>query len=250
MKQFIQFGVGSSLLLSSSAFALIPIEGFYVGVMGEMSHAPNFTLALPSNFAGISGGTIVLSNGGGGGGAQVGYRIKMFRIEGEFLYNRISYDKFRYGPTCTLLSPTIQTPTGYCGGNLSRISFNGSSSMYYGMLNGFYDIFPADTERLLVPYLGVGVGYASFTEMPNFVNNNPAPNNVPPSQGFSINSSSAVLQGILGFSYFMDDYTWGAIDFRYLGTNSMQTFGNTSFGVSSINFVVNFSFDRGGIPSS
>ena len=38
MKQLIQFSLASSLFFGSSVFALNPIQGFYGGIMAEVSH--------------------------------------------------------------------------------------------------------------------------------------------------------------------------------------------------------------------
>lgn len=238
MNQFLKGSLITGLILGGSAWAFTPIQGPYIGFIAEGSHGPNTEHAFTYNNVPYTG-TINYDPIGGGGGFMLGFRIRQFRIEGEALYNRMSADSLKIG-NCTLLSPTLAVPTGGCPNSpLSNLSFNGSTSVMYGLINGYFDFGSESFENPLVPYLGLGIGYAQVKHQVNFVFRN----NIS-SAGASATNTSTAAQFIVGTSYFMDDFTWAGFDYRYLTTNTMSAFNNTRFGINSLNFTINFSFDR------
>lgn len=263
MKPLIQLSILSSLALTNIAFALNPIPGLYGGITAAVSHGPtnytrNFEGTLPIVNQSFSiPGTVNYNFVGGGGGAVLGYRMQSFRIEGEAFYNYIGTSTMTVGD-CTLESPTVQTPTGQCNPIFKNtgLGFNGSSGAFYGMVNGFYDFYINDQdENPLVPYVGLGIGMASVKNSVNFVDTI-----INQSIGGNVTSHAGAAQLIVGVSYFLDDYAWIGVDFRYLSTGSLNnktaTFHsqdvinfpasqNTSrYSVEAINFNVSASFDN------
>lgn len=118
--------------------------------------------------------------------------------------------------------------------------FNGSSSILYGLINGYFDFITYDTDAQVVPYIGLGLGMAQVRVGPSFTDTV-----TQFSAGGNFTSSTAAAQGIIGLSYYLDDFTWVAFDYRYLTTNNVQDLGNNRFAISTLNFSANFSFDNG-----
>lgn len=242
MKQFIQLGLISTLALSHSVFAVNPVQGLYGSIFGEVSHGPSdHTIHFTRDNMALVG-TVKSNPLGGGGGAALGYRIQQFRLEGELLYNRIAYDTLTIG-SCVLQSPNVLTPVGTCpqdGYQRDAVGFNGSTAAFYGFFNGYYDFVTYEGEASFVPYVGLGIGGAQVKNSRNFVNTNTLA-----SRGNSSTSTSAAMQGILGVSFYLDDFTWAGMDYRYVTTNNLQDFGNTRYAINTLNFNINFSFDNG-----
>jgi len=241
MKQLIKLSLVSVLALSNSVFALNPVQGLYGGLIGEVSGGPS---SHPIRFTRDNMdfvGDVKYNTLGGGGGAVLGYRIQKFRVEGEILYNRIAYDTLTVG-SCIIQSPNVLTPIGVCPQDAFQkdaLGFNGSSSAIYGLFNGYFDFVTYESDNYIVPYVGLGIGGAKVKNSRNFVNTNTLA-----SRGNSNTSTSAAVQGILGISFYLDDFTWAGMDYRYLTTNSLEDFGNKRYAVNTLNFNLNFSFDN------
>jgi opacity protein-like surface antigen len=252
MKQFTKFGLLSSLLFGiTSSYAVNPVQGLYLGLIGEMSKGPSTHEEVFIESGAIFTGTVNNNPIGGGGGLVLGYRYNQFRIEAEGLYNLIGSDTMAIS-NCTLQSPTVLTPTPYDSSICSqdnfyenRLGFNGSVSVIYGLINVVYDIIDYESDKNIFPYVGAGIGFASLKNQVNFVQTVIPPNNSPNSHGTSTLFSSTAAQAILGVGYFMDDYTWAGIDYRYLTINTLENYGNSRYAINSINFNVNLSFDKG-----
>lgn len=236
-------------------FALNPKDGFYVGVRAGIDRGPAtyrglFTSSATVPSGVIFEGTVHNSMLGGGGGAMLGYRLRNFRMEGEGFYNYTSADNLEM-VGCRLQSPTVLTPTPVpCPGNeaffsSNRIGFNGSTSVFYGMVNGYYDIVAYDNEDVsFAPYVGFGIGRAYGRNRVNFVNTTTVVNRT--SFGNSNARSSGAAQFILGISYYLDDYTWIGTDYRYVSTGVIKDTlnGNHRYVLNMLNFNINFSFDN------
>lgn len=269
MKQLIQFGLISSLLVSQSALAINPIQGFYGGIIAGMSHSNVSTYPLTFFPVGIPSFKGIVNNSsiGGGGGAALGYRIQRFRVEGEAFFNYISSGTLTLNG-CTLESPAVTTPTGICDkdvgvnglANRKQAGFNGSNTAAYGLVNVYYDFFSDDPESTIFPYIGVGIGGARLKKSVNFYANVFKTDTVPaPSIGGSVSASSPAAQGIIGIGFFLDDYVWASMDYRYLTTNTISRYEPTStntrtrtrmqhgldtrYTLSTLNFSINFAFD-------
>jgi len=241
MKQLIKLSLVSSLVLSNSVFALNPVLGFYGGLLGQVSRGNTNT-----DFTFISDGVtysgkLKYNPVGGGGGFDLGYKIHNFRIEGEILYNFNNYDQLNING-CNILSPTVDTPTGTCPAEFvdAGLGFNGTTSVIFGMINAYYDIFTSDSESTFVPYIGFGIGKARVSNVDKFYS---TAIGIEESHTRTRNASAA--QVILGASYYMDDYTWASIDYRYLSTNTINDFNNKRYGLNTLNFGVNFAFSKG-----
>lgn len=243
MNQFVQLGLISSLVLSHSAIALNPVQGFYGGLIAGASSGPSGYERVFTNNGLIYAGRVNNNRIGGGGGGSIGYRIQNFRIEGEAFYNYLRAGTLSL-TNCTLESPNVFTPTPVttCPRQLTveGLGFNGSTSALFGMVNGFYDFITYDSESTLVPYIGVGLGGARLKNSVNFIRTY-----TKFSSGDSVTTSSSAVQGILGISYYLDDFTWAGMDYRYLTTTNLNKTGNTSrYGLNTLNFTINFAFDN------
>lgn len=246
MKQLIQIGLLSNLLLGSSAFAVNPDQGFYLGLLGELSVGPGTheVAFVEAPDPTIWVGKVNNNRIGGGGGAMLGYRYLKFRVEGEFLYNWSGSDTVNIAD-CTLLSPTVVTPRGVCPQDhfqANSLGFNGSVAAMYGLANVYWDFINYESDiGSVFPYVGLGIGYARVTSRGNFVRNYYI---VPTSHGTNSAFSSTAAQAILGLGLFMDDFTWAGMDYRYLTTNTLKDYGNKRYAINSLNFTVNLSFDK------
>lgn len=248
MKQLIQLGLLSNLLLNSAAFAVNPQQGFYMGILGEISattprnHIVTFR-EIPDPTLWV--GTVENNRISGGGGAMLGYRYNQFRAEGEFLYNWTGSNTVNVS-NCTLLSPVVTTPRGVCPQDhfqANNLGFNGSIAAMFGMANFYWDFINYESDNgSFFPYVGLGLGYAQVTARGNFVRNYYAINTS--SHGTSSKYSSTAGQGILGVGMLLDDFSWAGMDYRYLTTNTLKSFDNKRYAVNSLNFSVSFSFDK------
>jgi opacity protein-like surface antigen len=255
MKQLINVGLISGLALSSSVFGANPIQGWYGNLIAGVTHGPSsysrtFTGNAPNIGPIAVTGTVNNSFVGGGVGMGVGYRIQQFRIEAQAFYSYIHSESLTIG-NCTLVSPSLETPIGgaACPPNAG---FNGSSSLFYGMINGFYDFYISEDSDLS-PYLGLGIGGANQKNGVNFVNTTTLQ-----SIGGNTKSNSPAAQFIVGLNYFIDDYATIGMDFRYLSTSNLKNQNSTTpnvinafsgqtsdrYTMASLNFLINFSFDN------
>ncbi|CEG57489.1 P44/Msp2 family outer membrane protein [Legionella fallonii] len=252
MKQLIQLGIFSSLLISSTTFAINshPVQGLYIGLLAGIAHGPSNNTVTFVEDAQRFTGTVSYSPIGAGGGGVLGYKIANFRTELELLYNRISTGPLRVNPgDCTLENVDIVTPSGLCtSGTYDRfqakaLGYQGSSAVTYGLLNMYYDIFTQESHTDFFPYIGVGIGEAYIRDFSNFVNTNTTF-----SHGNNVSFSAPAIQGILGAGFFMDDFTWASMDLRYLSTTkTYPQLQNRRYGLIALMFNISFALDKGGI---
>ncbi|MCX7115845.1 MAG: hypothetical protein NTW08_08080 [Gammaproteobacteria bacterium] len=244
-----------SLLTSTTAFSTLPpaIPGFYTGltVLGSYPQSTTNILspARPTNGTNPTlefNTTGTLKQGiGGGGQYQLGYRFPCFRIEGEFLYN------YNQNSSLTFNDATFNS-NKYTG----QYYLAGATQQYMGLANFYYDFRPAEATRTsnVFPYAGVGIGYAKFTTITNY--------SIPQIQGAapitrpdyllgntngvktSIYTTAPVIQGIVGLDLAMDSYMDFFIDFRYLMTSSITSYG-ASYQIATGNLGVNFLLGKG-----
>ena len=254
MNRLVKLVTASPLLYATSLFALNPIQGFYIGLFGEVSHGPSGDEIYFEEDASIFHGNVDYSPISGGAGFMLGYKYSHFRAEGEFLYNRISTGPLTVG-TCTLQSPDVSTPTGVCtpgeydGFQEKALGYSGSSSAAYGLFNVYWDFFSENNGSEMVPYVGVGMGIGSIKNGSSIVNTISDY-----SHGQTHTSSGVAYQGILGVSYYMDDFTWCSLDYRYIATNKKpdvnQNIQNQltakTYTLNTFNLTINGAFDKGG----
>lgn len=256
MKQLIKFSLLSSLVLSSSvyasAYASDPVQGFYLGLLGEISHISNIDATVIVNQNPYMG-TISVGPVGGGAGGAIGYKVQSFRFEGELLVNANSFGELKVG-TCTLISPAVLGPRGACPTvvQTNGLGFKGTSLGIYGLFNAYYDFLPGpSSDRKVIPYIGLGLGYAQIKNTIQIQNNQYVFAGLTPiSVSSSVSKSGVAGQGILGVSYYLDDYAVVGVDFRYLTSSNSQKANIASnsngsrFGVSTINFVGSFALGK------
>ena len=254
MKQLIKLGIISNLLMSTPIFALDnPVDGFYVGILAGISHGPTSDQVIFHEDGMLFTGTVSYSNVGAFGGATFGYKLSHFRAEGELFYNRFSTGPLKVG-TCTIQNRNIASPTGICtpgtydSFEANGEGYSGSSTATYGMINLYYDFFTPNSHTNVVPYFGIGLGEARIRNFSDFVYTT-SPDLY--SHGSNVTYTTPAAQGILGASYFMDDFTWAGLDLRYNTTKNSHQAADTSvqhkkYTVTSLNFNINFAFDKGG----
>jgi opacity protein-like surface antigen len=255
MKQLVKLTLVSHLLCSTSLFAFNPVNGFYGGLFAGMSHGPSNATDYFGQGNTVYNGTISYSPYAGGGGFMLGYRFNQFRTEGQFLINRISTGPVTIG-TCVIESHDIVTPTGVCPPVITAnsIGYKGTSTAKYGLVNFMWDFFSMDGDGSLAPYVGLGVGLASVQNGNNYINTT-----TNYSVGDNLSRTGKALQGILGLNYYMDDFTWATMEFRYLNSSLKKetqtvleqsfTIPSKSYVLSMLTFSINFAFDKGGIDS-
>ncbi|WP_165475038.1 outer membrane protein [Legionella yabuuchiae] len=216
-----QYGLISAVALSlglSTTYAANPMNGLYGGIILGGSYAPkgtiNFNAPLTPNTTSCSSsascapasGTLAYSGYGNIGG-QIGGRYNHFRVELEPVVNYNPYQKITIGTT-TFTSPKSST----------ALRLEGSTTTIALMINAFYDFYTAHSQSDFVPYLGAGIGYANVDNSMRFYCNNVTI----PCTKISESTHSAVVQGIVGAAYFMDDFTWFGLDYRYITTQKVN----------------------------
>ena len=259
MRHIIKFGFILGLAASSNAFSADPVQGFYLGLLGQLSHAPNTNLSFSLPDGNTYNGSVKLSIVGGGVGGSIGYKIRNFRLEGELLFNINNYGSLNVG-SCTLISPDVLGPNGNCSAFIENtgLAFNGNTMGYYGLFNTFYDFLSSDPTVNFVSYLGLGLGGAMIKNHALSHSNNQCISlgtcSAIVSQTLNTSSNGFAIQGIVGFNYYLDDFTTLGLDFRYLSTvnfnknntSAVTNSNNSNYGIGTINITANFALEKGG----
>lgn len=246
MKWITQTLITSCLVTATTAHAVNPATGWYGGLIAGANYAAN----LPFNYlntsgeleAGQLGHNIMASIGG-----QVGYRwCDNYRAEAEFIFNNSPYSYLRLGDV------SIHSPKSSTG-----LRMNGKTDSGIATINLFYDVF-ADFSSNVVPYFGIGAGYAYLKSDIKFYLNDvqvTADNyeNVVGAIPSNKSKSAPVGQAILGLSYYMDDFSYFALDARYLVSASQTLLTqqvqeasnsiNARYQLYSLNIIFNGAFD-------
>lgn len=247
MNKLVKLSLLSTLVFNHTVFALNPVQGIYVQLIGTGSRGntnADFTFFNPVTERLIDG-KLKYNPLGGGIGLSSGYKFSNFRIEGELLYNYNSYDYFTVDG-CRVQSPSVSTPVGetcpaFFGDE--QIGLKGNTSVVYGMVNAFYDFFSHNSESLLVPYIGGGIGYTWITNTENLTNKITTT-----TVKFSETHNASAAQGILGLGYYIDDYSWVSLDYRYITTGLTDTLrsrgvNNHNYSINTINVTIASTFD-------
>ena len=130
------------------------------------------------------------------------------------------------------------------------MDLHGSSAALYAIAMSIM-IFLAMTVILMLFLTGNRIWRGTNQNFSNFLSTNNSEIVIPKaSQGFNTSFNTSVIQGIIGVSYFMDDFTWAGMDLRYTTTKSlpqMQDFASRDkpYALTSLNFNINFAFDKG-----
>lgn len=248
-----KLGLVLGISLATNAFCADPAQGFYLGLQGVISHAPSLTGSLFINQ--LYPAEITMEPVGGGAGASIGYRINWFRIETEVLFNINNYDKLTVG-SCTLISPNVVGFEGTCPVFVvaNGLGFKGNTMGFYGLINAFFDLYPASESNDLVPFVGFGIGGAYLRANPVIQNNKYFANGYTPTKiSATVTNTTAAGQGVIGLSYYIDDFTTIGFDYRYLTTFNINQNNNTNntnssnfsnqYAIQTLNFTATFAFD-------
>jgi opacity protein-like surface antigen len=142
-------------------------------------------------------------------------------------------------------------PAGtYDGFKAKALGYSGSSTAMYGLVNGFWDFFSSEGSSDVVPYIGIGLGMASIKNASSFINTKTSY-----SHGQTHSGTGSAYQGILGVSYYMDDFTWCSADYRYLNATRKADvrddlgarIPSTKYLLNTFNISINFAFDKGAL---
>jgi opacity protein-like surface antigen len=189
-------------LISTAALAALAIspslqaaEGPYVAARGSYVMTDDADWIFDADFGPVPAGGNVISKFEDGYGVGVALGMKLpsrFRVEGELFWQENDIDSGRLGPV-----------------QLSALGgLNGDVGVWGGMLNGYYDFM----DGPLVPFIGLGVGYAQVDA------------NVNLGDISVIDDDDTVLayQGILGVSYDFMPNLQGVLAYRYLSLDDPQ----------------------------
>lgn len=238
MKSSIKFIFAALCFSYHAAYALNPLSGWYAGVVLGGSYAPNtnLNLNLPntanSNDCSSMVGCLppiqgdLHYSGYGNIGGQIGYRLNQLRLEIEPMVNYNPYQ------TITVNSQRFVSPK-----SSTSLRIKGNTTTAAGFLNGYYDFYSGDSN--LVPYLGAGIGYAYIRNQLDFYCNDVEI----ACTKTSLSTTSPIVQGILGLSYFLDDFTWFGLDYRYISTRKMNSLIDGRVQVNTINISFNGLFN-------
>jgi opacity protein-like surface antigen len=128
------------------------------------------------------------------------------------------------------------------------LRLQGGTNSGFLMLNGYYDFYTPSEDDLspLIPYVGLGLGYAYVENNIQFYYDN-----TQLTVGNIVEKyTKPAGQVIIGTSYFLDDLTSFGLDFRYLTTasNTKTTEYNifkTKEQIYTLNLTFNGAFDLG-----
>lgn len=205
-------GLIASLLVTCSASALNPPTGWYGGLGLGVSQAPDIQFNL-----GSTPGTLTHTVLGKTGG-QIGYRKNHFRVEGEVFYNNNAYSHLTIGdrtfPNSNSNASTSNSFRENSNSDPSLIAFNGYTNTYALMLNGFFDFYSPGETKGLVPYVGLGVGYAHVENNLNFVSSSSSANIANVYEA----TNDMAGQVIAGLSYYLTDSFSFSLDGRYFSS--------------------------------
>lgn len=241
----------TALVFNTASYALDPVQGFYGGIFfgGSLASGVNFNLTQQTNQAALMNGKLSYSPSFNGGG-ELGYRINQFRVEGELFYNNSPYKTITIGGH--------QFTTRKSG---SGFRYKGQTGTAAIMINGIFDAFFIGEDSNIVPYAGIGLGYARVENGIKFycnhinvgtstiqINNDksctltPNPNGV--DTNFKTSSYAGAAQAMLGISYYMDDYVMLGLDVRQFSTRTIKAFSH-KVQFTTLNLSFNGAFDYG-----
>lgn len=263
MKNYLKFGLAGLMAMNGSALADAPPDGWYWGILGEVSKTPSINFTIPySDFVIINTtfaplfplpvpptlptptGTIKY-NMGYGGGIDAGYRYCGFRFEGEVLYNTNKFDSVSFAGVTITSSQNTSLAFPF-----SNLTVSGNSDLKAGLLNFYYDFYNFDDDDVSwIPYLGFGVGYG-------ILQNRLTLNAITPSgllatgttTGGTTTTPLATLrqktntpvgQIIGGVAYQFNESFSAGLDYRYVTTKTLTGF-NKRYILNTINLTLTY----------
>lgn len=223
----------SGLLLvsqSTAAMNLNPVKGWYVGGTGDASFlsggTATKTTTIPLFDATFTQDYALNYQPGGGGSIELGYRCNKFRFEAEGMFNYNAYHQIRVGKYT------------FTSGKDANLSFSGETYYPAGFFNVLYELYAEGTNKTnFAPYAGAGIGYGGIYNVFNLTYQG--------STFYTYKKNHGVLMGqlIAGLGYFMDDYTFVGIDYRYIGS---QKYGELNLSLKDNTVNVGFTCALGG----
>jgi hypothetical protein len=209
---------------TSPLYAFNPKQGGYYGLIVGANYAANVPFTYDVTIAGITGGTVERSGQLGHDimgqiGGQIGYRFcDNYRVEFEAIYNNSPYSYLRF-QNVTIHSPDTSP----------NLRMKGQTQSGVAIFNAYYDLF-GDYSSKAVPYIGGGIGFAYIVNNIDFYYNDVKlgtnlQNFLQENFGVTLDGTSRsglVGQGIGGISYYLDDYFYVALDFRYMVSQSQK----------------------------
>ncbi len=219
------------LAACGESMAFNPVQGRYVGAIGTISYPSSLDFyVVPETGTTIPGSLSYRI--GGGGGIILGYRCTPWRFEGEALFNYNNYSKLTFGgiEIEKYDSSTSQT---------TPLSMKGETYFIAGMFNVFYDLYQiqASQDTQVVPYIGLGIGYASIHNKLDLYSFDDFIGTV-----ISTSDGEGAVQFIIGAQYFADDFTSVGLDYRFFTTKKIGAL-DERFNVHTLNLTLNFAFD-------
>lgn len=222
-------GLAFLLFSSEGAFAVDPVPGIYAGFMLGASYSTNLSLDIPNPFTTPSG---TISQGVFGNIAgQLGYRIHHFRVEGELLVNNNPYNSIEFAGITVHKTGSFNYGAGQ----------KGQATTGAFLVNGFYDFYSSNELSYFAPYVGLGIGYAYIQNKISLYYDNV----LIPNTSFTETSKTPAAQLIIGAGYFLDEFTFAGLDYRYLRTQTLAYPFDSPYQLNSINLTIGGSFDRG-----
>ena len=173
--------------------------GWYAGLLIGPTYINNIKFTL-LNLTGSSLEKQLSYKVGVNAGGEIGYHYRQFRIEAQGLFNQNNFETIQIGNF--LIN----------NDNLTKLSHTGNTNFWAAIGNVYYDFLQFSNQFRLIPYIGLGVGYAEIkNNIILFYDNKKIFNNIS-------NHSLLIGQGIAGINYSFSDHLSFALDFRYMST--------------------------------
>lgn len=240
------------ILLSTNIYAIQPKNDWYAGIfLGPSASASskinfNQTISFTGTNLIITGGTVTGPNATlsassgllkysvmGNVGGQLGYRFcNRHRIEAELFYNNNPIKELQlydYHVNSSYYTENVNVKDLKNMNNSSNAYLKGEANSGALMVNFIYDLLSGspDTDgyNKVVPFLGVGIGYAyvqNAMQIYRPTTSDPSLDPYPNREVFTVLQKKFIYAGqaLAGINYFIDDLTWIGIDIRYFSTGS------------------------------
>ena len=182
-------------MLPLAGLAAKPVDGWYLGGFGGVSDFPGNVSVTASDGATRSNANYKLGYNFGG---NLGYKSGPMRYELQISYLNAKTKSFNRA-------------------TVAQTGVSGRTDVIPGLLNVYYD-FDEEMGGDLIPYLGVGIGYAHIgTKL-----NSTGPSGT---TTFKATDNEFAYQGSLGINYNFDEQASVTLAYQYLGTTKSSKFG-------------------------